>query len=152
MRERTETGYEVFPEGHYTFTVTEPATKGKSPKGKYYYIFKFKSVVNGRPKKYTEVMMTWMAGELLRALRCTEESKGVFDWDKEEIVGRSVVADIIHEPHFQKPDEVVARMRNIVPSDLGMQEQSPLPALEEPDDPGEPPMQTAVEHKEGIPF
>lgn len=116
MIERTETGYEIFPEvKDIVLTVTEPATKGKTPKGKFYYVFKFKGVVEGRARKYSEAQMTWMAGDLLRGLGCKEVGKGTFEWDKAEIVGRQVMVDIVHELDFRDPSKQVARMKNIRP-------------------------------------
>lgn len=138
MRERTETGFEAFPEGkNYEFIVTEPAEKRKTPKGKYYYIFRFKTLVDGRPRKYTEAVMTWMAGDLLKALGCEEVQKGVFDWDKAEIVNRQVVADIVHEPDKNDPTTVRAKMRNIRPP---LQEPIGLPttAMDSTDEPPVP--------------
>ena len=118
--ERTETGYEITPECKETrFTVTKPAEKGKTQKGKYYYIFRFKAVINGEPKAHSEVRMTWMAGDLLGALRCKEEKpgSGTYLWEKDEIVGRAVIADIVHGPDFKNPDKPVATMTNIRPAD-----------------------------------
>lgn len=116
MRERTETGFELFPECKgVTFTVTEAATKGKTQKGKYYYLFRFTANIDGRLRKYTEAMMVWMSGDILRALGCSEIEKGVFDWDKAEIVGRQLVADIVHEADFKDPAKMVARLKSIRP-------------------------------------
>jgi hypothetical protein len=148
MPERTETGYEVFPEAKdLLFTVTKPAEKGKTQKGKYFYVFRFKTVLNDRTKNYSEAMMTWMAGDLLRVLGCKEVSKGIFEWEKDEIVGRQVVADIVHEPDFRDPDKPTAKMRNLRPvDDLTAQPQA---AATEP--PAELPAGSSLDEGE-IPF
>lgn len=142
--ERTETGYEIFPEvKDIVLTVTEPATKGKTNKGKFYYVFKFKGVVEGRARKYSEAQMTWMAGDLLRALGCKEVGKGTFEWDKAEIVGRQVLVDIVHEEDFKDPSKMVARMKNIRPvSDAA----EPEPEV------GEPPEEPVGTPTDDIPF
>jgi hypothetical protein len=120
--ERTETGFEVTPEcTNVRFTVTEPAEKGKTPKGKYYYIFRFKCVIDGVVRKHNALYMTWLAGDLLKALQCQEEKPGnnVFLWEKAEIVGRSIFADIVHVPDYKNPEKPAAEFRNMRPADPG---------------------------------
>jgi hypothetical protein len=118
--ERTETGFEITPECTNTrFTVTEPAEKGKTPKGKYYYLFRFKAIIDGQVRKHTAIYMTWLAGDLLKALQCQEEKPGssVFLWEKDEIVGRSIIADIAWIPDYRNPEKQVAEFRNMRPAE-----------------------------------
>ena len=113
--ERTDTrGFELFPTGRYKFQVASVPLKKKSDKGAIYYEFAFETPVNNTLKKYTERFMVWKAGELLKALGAQEVEPNVFDWDKEQVVGKMVEADIIHEPDQKDPNKKWARMKNIV--------------------------------------
>lgn len=145
MRERTNTGgFELFPVGRYKFTVSDIPEKIRGETGKIRFAFRFTTVINGQIRDYKESFMAWLVGDLLRALGCEEVKKDAFDWDRAEVVGKEVWANIVHEPDSKKPDRKWARMKDIKsPED---ETRSPSPS-----ETGEAPTEED-ENEESIPF
>jgi hypothetical protein len=104
--ERTDTRNGLQP-GHYTFTICSPVEKGEFKEGKIYYEFNFE--VNGNI--HTEKIPVWAAAEILRAIGAKEIESDVFEWDKDQVVGINVDADIVMEQ--SKNGKTYRRMRNI---------------------------------------
>lgn len=100
MRETTDTRFKITTAGTHQMTATKPCIKkmSKSDSPKPYYEFYFEFMNDGKLESHLEILFPNQAGMLLRALQCKEVEPGVFDWDKEEIIGRKIVAEIAHIP------------------------------------------------------
>lgn len=112
--ETTDTNQEITPTGDFVFTVSKKVEKRLAEKSqKPFYIFKFEYMKGGQLSTHTEILMTWMAGPMIRALGGKEVKPNVFEWDREAVVGSKVKATIIHEPDFKDPAKMRAKMTNI---------------------------------------
>ena len=98
MRETTDTRFKITPKGTFKMTCCAPClkkmTKSDSPKP--YYEFKFEYVHEGKMENHLEIIFPSQASTLLRAFKCNEPEPGVFDWDKEEVNGKVILAEIDH--------------------------------------------------------
>jgi hypothetical protein len=99
--------------GHYKFTISSPVEKRKfEGKESKYYLFKLMATVDGNLLEHQERIPVWMAGEILRALECKEVKPGVFEWDKEAVVGEMIEGDIVIEKSKDGTKEY-RRLKNI---------------------------------------
>lgn len=116
MLETTDTSQEITPEGDHSFTIIKPVLKKMSDRGKPYYIFTFEYLHEGTLKTHKEFYMPWMAGEIIKAVggKEVEGKKGVYEWDKDAVVGKKIKATIVHEPDFKDKTKVRAKMTNPV--------------------------------------
>jgi hypothetical protein len=98
MKEVTDTRGEGLKPGKYTFTVASTPIKDKfKNSGKPYYDFTFETTVDGNLKEHNEKIPTWLAAPILRALGAKETSEGVFEWDRDQVVGTMFDAEIVLE-------------------------------------------------------
>ena len=82
-KERTKTGFELFPEGQYDFTVSKKPEKRRMESGRTYRLWEFTTIVDGASIKYTTVMFPNTSRLLLMALGGVEERPGEIEWDDE---------------------------------------------------------------------
>lgn len=115
------TGYGLFPEGKYTFTVTEVPEKFRAGKS-IRFVWKFVTEVLNEAgewvnRKYVESIMVFEMADLLRALGYEEKGKNKFEWDRDTVVGKRFTAEIQHIPDRKDQSKVWARLRNIKSSE-----------------------------------
>lgn len=96
MPERTDTNFQITPEGVYDMTSTKPCVKKLTKTDKPYYTFEFSYVSDGVLDTHKEIVFPSQAGLLLKAFGCKEVKPGVFEWEKDEIVNRRIRATIKH--------------------------------------------------------
>jgi len=95
-------GFELFPEGHYEFTVERKPEKFKTPSGKATYRkWQFGTILNGQKKTFTTALFPWDSKELLLALGGMELENGQIEWDDEEVIGKKFTAEIVHLPDYK---------------------------------------------------
>jgi len=112
-RERTDVSndFELFPEGHYRFTVVGVPGKYKTGKSSYR---KWKLSYNaggGIIKMTTFILFPWDSKELLLAVGGKEASDGSIDWDDEEVARKEIEADVVWERC--NDDKVRAKIKNV---------------------------------------
>jgi hypothetical protein len=96
--ERVDTRGNAVGPGKWTMVVSETPISGDWGPGKNYYEFKFKVYVSpGSKLPYSERFPVWLCGPLLRALGCNEVETGIFEWDKEAVVGVKFDGEIVIE-------------------------------------------------------
>lgn len=120
MPEITDTNgkYKITPEGKYKFTVSIPPAKKLSKEGKPYYKFVFEYLNEEKTiETHEQFFLPWMLGDLLRACQCKEIKPGVFSWDKEDVVGKTIDAEIIHEINKKDPTKTMVNMIKIKESE-----------------------------------
>lgn len=111
--ERTDSRGEGLRPGVFTFTVSEVPTKRKWPtSGKIYYDFKLTAIQDGRLVEHNEKVNTWQAGPILRALGAKEVETGVFEWDKDAVLGLEFEAEVYLEKDRNDPTKEYRRLRN----------------------------------------
>lgn len=109
--ERTDTRGEGLQPGRYVFTISEPVVKRKWESGSIYYDWKFNVAHDGNLKDHNEKLAPWKLGPLLKALNQKEIEPGIYEWDKEAVVGLQVAADIVLDK-AKNSDRVYRRMAN----------------------------------------
>ena len=112
MIERTDTNNGL-PVGHYKLTVSSPVEKHKFENNdKKYYLFKFTTTLGENLMEHQERFPAWMASDIIKAVGGKEVTPGVFEWDRDAVVGNMVEADIIMEKN-PKDGKEYRRMKNI---------------------------------------
>ena len=115
MRETTDTRFKIAPAGTWAMTATKPCIKKLSVKNNAYYTFHFEFMNNGSFENHQEIIFPSQSAMILRALQCKETEAGVFDWDKEEIVGRKITATIVHEADKKDSSKIRAKISSAEP-------------------------------------
>ncbi len=124
-RERMNTSqFPIAPEGHYIARVVgvpEKKTSGRAT----FRIWKFQSAEG---QEFDTVVFPWTAEELVLATGGKKISDDVLDWDDEEVAGKWIECDLIHEKD-EKTNKTRTKLVNIKPysSSVG-QENTPEPA------------------------
>jgi len=110
MLERTETntGLKV---GKHVFTVSDVPVKKRFESGSVVYEFVFEVKDGDKLITHKERIPVWLSGPILKALGAKEIEPGVFEWEKEETVGKMITADIVMEPN-PKDGKSYRRMKN----------------------------------------
>jgi len=102
MREQTDVNeglrYFIRP-GHYEFEVVKAEVGYTTGLGKKYYQFTFSY---DNDKVYEQRFMVWLVAPLLEALGYVADEKGIYDWDTEEVKGKTIAADIVLEEYTKK--------------------------------------------------
>jgi hypothetical protein len=95
MKQTTDTnsGFLV-PESNYEAMITKIVRK--EIKEFIIYEWHFEALVNEKPFYFKIGMFSSQMADLLRALGCNEVSKGKFDWDDEEQVGKTLSFNLTH--------------------------------------------------------
>lgn len=103
MKQRDNvSGFELFPEGHYEFTVESRPEKFKTPSGKATYRkWQFGVIVNGQKRTFKTALFAWNSKSLLLALGGVVCDNGEVEWDDEEVIGKKFTAEVVHEPDFK---------------------------------------------------
>jgi hypothetical protein len=97
MSERIDTRIKISPpEGEYDFRVNK-VLKMKDDSGRSTYPWEFETFINGELVTHKERFFPSQLAPLLRALGCTEVEPDVFEWEKDEQIGKKIKARIIHE-------------------------------------------------------
>lgn len=111
MIERTDTNTGL-PLGHYKLTIVAPVEKRKFENNdKKFYLFKFETIVGETIMTHEERIPVWMASDILKALHAKEVTPGVFEWDKDAVLGEVIEGDIVMEKG--KDGKEYRRLRNI---------------------------------------
>jgi len=98
-------GRSLFPQSKaLVFTIDAPVEKRKTPSGYPYYLFKTSTVVGGQRKKMTKAVMCFLSKPLLMALGFKPDEAGDILWDREQVVGKQFVADVVHAPDKKTGD------------------------------------------------
>lgn len=117
-----------------------PATKGiiltcvgipsnRLTRGTVFWDFDFVGKLEGVETPYRESVPIWLAGPVFKALGFPEVTPGRFDVEATKAVDRKFKCDIVHEVVKDKP---YARMKNMVPVDVGGLQPEDLNAEEIP--------------------
>lgn len=110
-----DTTGELFPEGTYTFSVSDVPTQ-EDVKGYEAWRWTFDTETEEGPRTYSERFMVWLLAPLVRALGFEEGPPGKFPkFEATEALDRSVVATIKHVTLEKgaSAGKVVARMTAI---------------------------------------
>jgi hypothetical protein len=111
MIERTDTNIGL-PVGHYVFTVSSPVEKRKFENNdKKFYLFKFTVQIGENLMEHQERIPVWMAAEIIKAVGGKEITPGVFEWDRDGVIGEQIEGDIVLEK--VKDGKEYKRLRNI---------------------------------------
>jgi len=112
MLETTDTNNGL-PVGHYKLTISAPVEKRKFENNdKKYYLFKFTTTVGENLMDHQERIPVWKASDILKALGCKEITPGVFEWDRDAVVGEMIEGDIVMEKN-PKDGKEYRRLKNI---------------------------------------
>ena len=105
MPERTDTRRKMFPEvKDCDFRVSSVPQKFKDDNGRTHYSWEFEALVNGGLETHKERFFPSQIAPLLRALGCKEVEPDVFEWEREEVQGKHILADIVHESNTKSKD------------------------------------------------
>ena len=100
--EITDTRSKGIEPGKYTFTIASTVLKGEFKPGANYYDFQFLVNVGKETFEHNEKIPVWLSGQLLLAIGAKEKEQGVFEWDKESVVGTMFDAEIVFEKGIDK--------------------------------------------------
>lgn len=102
-KERTNVSrFELFPEGHYEFTVEKKPDKFKTPSGKATYRkWYFGTTIDGRHRRFVTALFPWDSRDLLLALGGVVCEDGEIEWDDEEVVGKKFRTEIVHSLDYK---------------------------------------------------
>jgi len=111
MREEIDTNSNYsdsdIPDGTYGFEIVSCTRRyGGANKDKPFYSFK----LTYEGLKGDQILMPFKMGDLLRVLKCTETSKGKFDWDPESVNGKKFTATVVHEADQKDPTKIRQNM------------------------------------------
>lgn len=94
-------GYALYPECTVIIQVTGVKLKSKKDdESVKFYVWSFDTLQADNAEIENELQFLFFSsqmGELLEALGYAETSPGKYDWDDEEVVGKTVKANIVHE-------------------------------------------------------
>lgn len=94
VKQTTETGRSLIPEDHYDAMIN--SVKRKEIKEFIIYEWSFEALVNDKPFYFSISLFSSQMAELLRALGANEVSKNKFEWDDEEVVGKTISFTLAH--------------------------------------------------------
>jgi hypothetical protein len=95
MKQTTDTNSNfLVPESNYEAMINKIVRK--EIKEFIIYEWHFEALVNEKPFYFKIGMFSSQMADLLRALGCTEVSKGKFDWDDEEQIGKTISFTVAH--------------------------------------------------------
>lgn len=102
MKHQTNTsGFSLYPECSVVLKVTGVVLKSKRDDSSVkFYVWSFDTLQSDNETIENELQFLFFSsqmGGLLTALGCTETSPGKFDWDDEEVKGKTIRADITHQ-------------------------------------------------------
>jgi len=98
-------GRALFPQSKgLVFTISAPVEKRKTPNGYPYYLFKTTTTIGTQRKTMTKAIMCFLSKPLLVALGFKPDEAGDILWDREEVVGKQFVADVVHVPDKKTGD------------------------------------------------
>ena len=116
MPERTDTRFKMFPEGtDYNFRVAGVPLKFKHDGGGTQYAWEFETLINNSIETHKERFFPSQIAPLLRALGCQEIEGGVFEWEREDVNGKTFIGDIVHEANSKSkkdPNKKWPRLKN----------------------------------------
>lgn len=105
MAETTDTRFKMFPEvKDQSFRIMAVPLKFKDDNGRSHYSFQFEALIGNSLETHKERFFPSQIAPLLRALGCKEIEDGVFEWEREEVCGKTIIADIVHEANAKSKD------------------------------------------------
>lgn len=94
-------GFPLYPECTCVLKVTSVVLKSKKDdESVKFYVWSFDLMMSDNEELENELQFLFFSsqmGELLEALGGVETTPGKYDWDDEEVVGKCVRANIVHE-------------------------------------------------------
>jgi hypothetical protein len=118
-REKVNTSqFELLPEGHYVFKVTEKPEKRPTAKSSF-RIWRFTHEEGGAVKKFSTVLFPWKSRDMLLACGGTLVGNTTVDIDWDSVAGKVIECDVIHEPNQE--DEMKEVLINIESIDMPKQ-------------------------------
>lgn len=102
-KETTNTGFEILPKAHYILEIdkvikTQIGREGGKQYPGYKWFFTVRQCnVDLDSNNFNLFMFKSKMGDLLRALGVEEVSQDVFTWDTDDVKGKVIECDLIHE-------------------------------------------------------
>lgn len=93
-KQTTETGRTLIPESHYEAMIN--SVKRKEIKEFIIYEWSFEALVSEKPFYFSISLFSSQMADLLKALGAKEVSKNKYEWDDEEVVGKTIEFNLVH--------------------------------------------------------